>query len=259
MDRKELLKQIEDHFGEKPQYMAAPTFAYQLKAGNDVYIIDREGKIKNLEGKEVEIDELFKLESMTDETAITTEVNISGAETPVDRLEVSLPMGEHNCFTLRNLVNMIASKQNLIQQSLGFKHSIIDPDFATAINERVIAIIEDFESAVLETGPEKCPGIAFDFQERTLTFKFYEGELDPDKVKAYTDLVASINANALSLKHASMKPTITDNPKFSFRTWLIRLGMIGKEYQTTRKVLLANLDGNSAFRDQPARKDEATC
>ncbi|MBC2722019.1 virulence-related protein [Desulfosporosinus sp.] len=262
MDKKELLKQLEEHFGEKPKYMGAPSFAYQVKAGDDVYIIDREGRIKNTEGEEVEFGKLLSFESKTDASeaspASTTEVNIPEAETPVDRLEVILLMGEHNCFTLRNLVNMIASKQSLIQQSLDLKHAIIDQDFAKAINEKVIAIIEDFESIVLEIGPEKCPGIGFDFDNKTITFKFFEGELEPDRLKAYTDLVTLINKNAQTLKHASMKPTITDNPKFSFRTWLLRLGMIGGEYKSTRKVLLANLSGNSAFRDQPSRKNDST-
>lgn len=73
-------------------------------------------------------------------------------------------------------------------------------------------------------------------------------DLDPDKLKAYTDLVMLINTNAQNQKRASWKPTATDNPKYSFRTWLLRLGMIGPEYKTARKVLLANLEGNGAFR-----------
>ena len=43
-------------------------------------------------------------------------------------------------------------------------------------------------------------------------------------------------------------PINTDNEKYAFRTWLIRLGMTGNEYKSTRKLLLQNLSGNGAFR-----------
>lgn len=258
MDKKEMLKRLEEHFGEKPKYMGAPSFAYQVKAGDEVYTIDREGKIKNSEGTEVELGKLLKVESkgaapedVTPE--VTTEATITEAKTFVDCMEVVLPMGDHTGLTLRNLVNMIASKQSLIQQAFGLKTTIIEEEFARTINEQVIVTIEDLESITHEVGTGKCPGIAFDFKGGTIIFKFYEGELDPDKLKAYTDLVALINTNAQNLKHASRKPTATDNPKYSFRTWLLRLGMIGEEYKTTRKILLANLEGNGAFRKGGAK------
>ncbi len=45
-------------------------------------------------------------------------------------------------------------------------------------------------------------------------------------------------------------PTITDtdNDKYTFRCFLLRLEFIGNEYKATQKVLLKNLTGNSAFR-----------
>ena len=40
----------------------------------------------------------------------------------------------------------------------------------------------------------------------------------------------------------------TDNDKYAFRCFLLRLGFIGDEYKIARKALLRNLAGNSAFR-----------
>ncbi len=40
----------------------------------------------------------------------------------------------------------------------------------------------------------------------------------------------------------------TDNDKYAFRCFLLRLGFISDEYKIARKVLLKNLSGNSAFR-----------
>ena len=44
------------------------------------------------------------------------------------------------------------------------------------------------------------------------------------------------------------KPDTSDNPKYTMRCFLIRLGMVGAEFKTARKVILRNLTGNSAFR-----------
>lgn len=53
---------------------------------------------------------------------------------------------------------------------------------------------------------------------------------------------------AKDAKRVSSKPTETDNDKYAFRCFLLRLGFIGNEYKTARKILLRNLTGNSAFR-----------
>ena len=39
----------------------------------------------------------------------------------------------------------------------------------------------------------------------------------------------------------------TENEKFAMRVWLIGLGRVGKEYGAARKLLMANLGGNSGF------------
>lgn len=45
-----------------------------------------------------------------------------------------------------------------------------------------------------------------------------------------------------------MKRTESDNPAFTFRTWLIRLGLNGEEFKSTRNHLLSNLAGDRAWR-----------
>lgn len=49
-----------------------------------------------------------------------------------------------------------------------------------------------------------------------------------------------------------------DNEKYAFRCFLLRLGLIGAEHKQTRKILLRNLTGSSAFKaGQP--KEETVC
>ena len=44
------------------------------------------------------------------------------------------------------------------------------------------------------------------------------------------------------------KTEITENPAFTFRTFLLRLGLIGPEFKNVRKNLLKNLPGDKAWR-----------
>lgn len=50
----------------------------------------------------------------------------------------------------------------------------------------------------------------------------------------------------------------TDNPKYAFRCFLLRLGFIGAEYKRERAILLRNLEGNGAFKSgRDSRKNPA--
>ena len=53
---------------------------------------------------------------------------------------------------------------------------------------------------------------------------------------------------ALSSKAASPTRPVTDNPKYTFRCWLLRLGFIGDEFATAREHLLKRLPGDAAWR-----------
>ena len=246
MDKKEIIKSLEEHFGVKPKYMGVPTCAYQIETADETYIIDRAGKIIKADGNEVELEKLLNPKN-TEETVATNEAEIT-------TFEVTVPMEGHTGNTLRNLVNIIYSKQTLIKKSLRITGNIIEDDFCKAIIEAKPETLEDFKTAANNTGVDKCEGITFDFNNNTITFKFLEGEASSEKVHAYTQFVALLNQRAKVLKHASARAKDTDNDKFTFRVFLIRLGMVGDEYKATRKILLENLEGNSAFRN--GRKPE---
>ena len=54
---------------------------------------------------------------------------------------------------------------------------------------------------------------------------------------------------ALVQNKASRVKTHSSNEKYTFRTWLLRLGLIGDEFKTARHHLLKNLDGCIAWKD----------
>jgi hypothetical protein len=64
----------------------------------------------------------------------------------------------------------------------------------------------------------------------------------------YCTFIEKLCDFAKNQKRVNNKPDISDNEKYAFRCFLLRLGMIGSEYKTARKVLLRNLTGSSAFR-----------
>lgn len=81
---------------------------------------------------------------------------------------------------------------------------------------------------------------------------------DPDRTKACTELATLMNKMAIKQKRIQAKEIDAENEKYAFRIWLLRLGMNGNEYKQTRKLLMENLDGNSAFRtEEDAEKFKA--
>lgn len=71
--------------------------------------------------------------------------------------------------------------------------------------------------------------------------------------------VAVIGSRGLSVsdlgRYLPENTTEIDNDKYAFRCFLLRLGFIGSEYKTERKILLRNLTGSSAFRNGGAANE----
>ena len=93
------------------------------------------------------------------------------------------------------------------------------------------------------------------FSKGTIEFRMFNSTLHAGEVKSYIQLCLAISHQALVQKSASRSRTQSSNEKYTFRTWLLRLGMIGDEFKTARQHLLKNLDGNIAWRD-PAQAQQ---
>lgn len=90
--------------------------------------------------------------------------------------------------------------------------------------------------------------LPLDITEDTVSFPWFPFTIEPDAVAAYTEFVCKLCDMARRVKRVSGKTVDTDNDKYAFRCFLLRLGFIGDEYKNARKILLKNLTGNSAFR-----------
>ena len=76
-----------------------------------------------------------------------------------------------------------------------------------------------------------------------------KGTIHAGKIKAYIQFCMAITAQAYNQKYASPTKTVSENEKYTFRVWLLRLGMIGDEFKTARTHLLGHLEGNIAWKD----------
>lgn len=223
MSRKEMVQKLAEHLKVESKYLGAPSFAYQVGE----FTVDRQGIITNRVGEQVGLGSILAREEPTVEIDVTA-------------IEVSLPLDGHDGKTLTNLVNMVYSKQTLIKKVLSIEVDLVGQDLVEKLKEGEPTTIEEF----LSLAKDSSRGIIFNREGITFT----STNTEPEAIKAFTDLVGLLNVKAKELKYASPKPVDTDNEKYTFRAWIMRLGMIGPEYKTTRKVLLQNLSGNTAFR-----------
>ena len=83
--------------------------------------------------------------------------------------------------------------------------------------------------------------------DEKVEFPWFKVEQDGD-ADACCTFISMLCEFAKNQGRINRKPDTSDNPKYTMRCFLIRLGMVGAEFKTARKVILRNLPGNSAFR-----------
>ena len=82
----------------------------------------------------------------------------------------------------------------------------------------------------------------------TVELRGFNGTLHAGKIRSYIALSLALNHQALSQKSASSKKPQIENPKFSMRTWLNRIGFIGDDFKNCREHLCKHLEGSAAWR-----------
>lgn len=86
------------------------------------------------------------------------------------------------------------------------------------------------------------------FYRGTVEFRCFNSTLDPARVAAYVNLCLAMSSQAIAQRSTVMRKTQSDNELFTFRVWLVRLGLNGPEFKETRDKLLENLPGDRAWR-----------
>ncbi len=185
-------------------------------------------------------------------------------------IHVHIGAERHTAKTLRNLVNIMASKEDLIFKALGVSQTRADrwckkvrQEFVERMNKTKPTSTDSVEQIWYggrtqryhhyDSSRYHALNLHSLWQGKGIEFRCFNGTTHAGKIKTYIQLCLAISNQALTQNGASAKKTITTNEKYTFRTWLLRLGMIGEEFETARKFLLENLDGDIAFRNGRTR------
>ena len=186
-------------------------------------------------------------------------------------IHVHINAAPYDAQKLRNLTNIMASKEDLIykalQVSVSREHDYcqkVDSRFLEELNRRKPQSLDQVKSIWYNGGDGSdshyhasryhCLNLHAVFSKGTVEFRLFNGTTHAGKIKAYIQLCLAISNQALSQKSASRQKTASSNEKYTFRTWLLRLGMIGDEFKTARLHLLEHLEGGIAWKD-PAQAE----
>ena len=129
-----------------------------------------------------------------------------------NRLTISIPKEKLDEQTLTNLDRILDNKGTLIKHALQ---------------------TDSLEYTVTDTAVE---------------FPWFTLE-QPEDADAYSRFLTALIDMAKNQKRINNKPDTSNNEKYAFRCFLLRLGFIGTEFKSVRKVLLRKLTGSSAFRN----------
>ena len=181
-------------------------------------------------------------------------------------IHIHIDASPYNAGTLRNITNIMASKEDLIYKAMQVEVARerqycrkVEQSFLDEINRKKPHTLDevsriwyngrDGRSEHYHDSRYHCLNLHSVFQKGTIEFRLFNSTTHAGKIKAYIQLCLAISAQALNQRCASRQKTKSSNEKYTFRTWLLRLGLIGDEYKTARLHLLEHLDGCIAWKD----------
>lgn len=235
-ERKEVAALIAAHFCTQAVYQGTRGFGYLITEPNGSgreWLVDKAGAI---------VTEGVKLDNVAELFAVLKALEENGIEAE-GRVAVTLSIDGHWGRSLRNLVNILSGKERLIAKAMGTGQPFMIPEIVRKINTVPLKTIEDFLEVA---GSEVSPGLAI--TQDTITLRWFAATLNPEAIAAYIQFAFAVNAMAMMQRHATPNEKETDNEKYTFRVWLLRLGFIGQEYSASRKLFLGQLEGNGSFR-----------
>ena len=221
--RKQLVKALEDILGVKSEYMGVPTFAYRIGR----VMVDRAGTVTN-EGTSIEVfknaaialsSRGFQPEGGLEQAGIRVEGEkatiadvVAADSNKVTLLEIQMPREMFTEKGIENLRRLIFAKGDLIKKAID-------------TNELPINTTED-----------------------TIGFPWFPLKGNPDEVEHHEKFIEALCSMAINQKRVTAKAVKSENEKYDFRCFLLRLGFIGDEHRAFRGYYLRNLSGNAAFK-----------
>ena len=185
-------------------------------------------------------------------------------------IHIHLDGADHTARSIRNFVNIIASKNDLFYKALQIEPSRIgyckkmDEILVEKINRKKPKTLAQIESLWYEGYSESTTRHyhssryhflnlhSFFNGNHTVELRGFNSELHAGKIRSYIVLSLALNRQALTQKCASAKKPQVENEKFAMRTYLNRIGFIGEEFANCREHLTTHLEGSAAWRFRAA-------
>jgi len=185
-------------------------------------------------------------------------------------IHLHLDGASHTPRSIRNFVNIIASKNDLFYKALQIAPERMsyckkmDSLLVEKMNRRkpktLRAIEEIWYEGYSESRDRHYHHSRYHFLNlhsfftgnRTVELRGFNSELHAGKIRSYIVLALALNHQALTQKCASAKKPQAENEKFAMRTYLNRIGFIGEEFANCREHLTAHLNGSAAWRFRAA-------
>lgn len=183
------------------------------------YLIDKDGTLSC--SSDINREDVERLLAALKERGYIPETPCREESDNPDKLSIQMPRADFTDEAFQNLKKIIASKETLIKKALA-----------------------------TDSLPVDITGDIVNFPWFTLNG--IDGEAD-----AYTRFIAALCHMAKTQKRITAKEKELENDRFTMRLFLIRLGFIGPEYKTARRILLNKLTGSSSFKNgqRPQKTD----
>ena len=184
----------------------------------------------------------------------------------------------HTPATLRNLANIMASHEMLLSKALKLDEGRmgrycrpVDENFLEELNRKKPKTMEKLaeiwytsqgagygRTQHYNSSRYHMLNLHATFTKGTVEFRLFQFDAPADgkqnglhagQLKAYIQLCLAMSELAKEVRYASAKPQQTENPRYAMRTWLLRMGFIGEEFETARNLFTKRLEGDTAFRN----------
>ena len=255
--RKELVKAISEITGERAVYKFMPTSAFEI----DFFTVTREGRLEFPDRSDTEIVEQV-LEGLSERgyTMISSyydngessmiledEKSAETATQPntaaVVETEKLSEEPETTAVTATQPERKATMESNGIDRfSISMSKDFFDERTLNKLDRTIENKGELFKMAF------KIDDLSYKVTDDRVTFDWFPFSGESGEGLAYSNFIDLLTKSLKEQKRVNASKAQTENPKFAMRVYLIRLGMVGDEYKQTRKILLRNLEGSSAFR-----------
>lgn len=181
-------------------------------------------------------------------------------------IHIHLDGAEHTPRSIRNFINIIYSRNDLLYESLQIERSRMhyckkmDADLVERMNRKKPKTMKQIEDIWYQGYSDRRERHYHESRYHflnlhslfhgagTVELRGFNGTMHAGVIRSNIVLALALNNQALTQKCASTKKPQIENPKFSMRTYLNRIGFIGEEFKNCREHLCKHLPGSAAWR-----------